>query len=74
MPSGSTFCDEVFPFGLDERLIDMAPACQPHSKELLVGAQSRHEIFYEDIVVKAFHEAEKAHRGQVTINFLASVN
>lgn len=73
-PSGSTFCDEVFPFGLDESLIDMAPACQPHSKELLVGAQSRHNIFYEDIVVKAFHEAEKAHRGQVTINFLASVN
>ncbi|CAL9060504.1 probable GTP diphosphokinase RSH2, chloroplastic [Musa acuminata AAA Group] len=65
MPSGSTFCDEVFPFGLDERLIDMAPACQPHSKELLVGAQSRHKIFYEDIVVKAFHEAEKAHRGQM---------
>ncbi|CAL9772416.1 unnamed protein product [Musa acuminata subsp. burmannicoides] len=65
MPSGSTFCDEVFPFGLDERLIDMAPTCQPHSKELLVGAQSRHKIFYEDIVVKAFHEAEKAHRGQM---------
>ncbi|RWW38343.1 hypothetical protein BHE74_00056439 [Ensete ventricosum] len=64
MPSGSTFCDEVFPFGLDESLIDMAPACQPHAKELLVGAQSRHKIFYEDVVVKAFYEAEKAHRGQ----------
>ncbi|KAI3851063.1 hypothetical protein MKW92_045478 [Papaver armeniacum] len=37
----------------------------PYAKELLVNAQSRHKIFYEDIVVKAFHEAEKAHRGQM---------
>lgn len=33
--------------------------------ELLLGAQMRHKIFREDLVVKAFHEAEKAHRGQV---------
>jgi GTP pyrophosphokinase len=25
----------------------------------------RHKIFCEDFVVKAFYEAEKAHRGQV---------
>ncbi|KAI3958872.1 hypothetical protein MKX01_023548, partial [Papaver californicum] len=37
----------------------------PYAKELLVNAQSRHKIFYEDIVVKAFHEAKKAHRGQM---------
>ncbi|EHA8590623.1 hypothetical protein COCNU_scaffold021348G000010 [Cocos nucifera] len=29
------------------------------------GAQSRHKIFYEEFVVKAFYEAEKAHRGQI---------
>ncbi|KAI3920341.1 hypothetical protein MKX01_000680 [Papaver californicum] len=37
----------------------------PYAKELLVNAQSRHKIFYEDIFVKAFHEAKKAHRGQM---------
>ena len=36
--------------------------------ELLASAQLRHKIFYEDFVIKAFYEAEKAHRGQV--NFL----
>ncbi|KNA26122.1 hypothetical protein SOVF_000390 [Spinacia oleracea] len=33
--------------------------------ELLASAQNRHKIFYEDFVIKAFYEAEKAHRGQV---------
>lgn len=33
--------------------------------ELLLRAQLRHKIFSEDLVVKAFYEAEKAHRGQV---------
>lgn len=40
---------------------------EPYVKELLLGAQLRHKIFCEDFVVKAFHEAEKAHRGQVKI-------
>lgn len=35
------------------------------ANELLLGAQLRHKIFSEDLVVKAFYEAEKAHRGQV---------
>lgn len=34
-------------------------------EELLASAQIRHKIFYEDFVIKAFYEAEKAHRGQV---------
>ncbi|CAN4089181.1 unnamed protein product [Withania somnifera] len=38
---------------------------EPYAKNLLLGAQSRHKIFYDDFVVKAFYEAEKAHRGQV---------
>ena len=40
---------------------------EPYVKELLLGAQLRHKIFCEDFVVKAFYEAEKAHRGQVKI-------
>ncbi|KAL3375705.1 hypothetical protein AABB24_006926 [Solanum stoloniferum] len=38
---------------------------EPYAKTLLLGAQARHKIFYDDFVVKAFYEAEKAHRGQV---------
>ncbi|XP_021716529.1 probable GTP diphosphokinase RSH2, chloroplastic [Chenopodium quinoa] len=34
-------------------------------EELLASAQIRNKIFYEDFVIKAFYEAEKAHRGQV---------
>lgn len=34
-------------------------------EDLLASARKRHKIFYEDFVVKAFYEAEKAHRGQV---------
>lgn len=32
--------------------------------DLLYGAQTRHKIFHDELVVKAFYEAEKAHRGQ----------
>ncbi|CAH9118552.1 unnamed protein product [Cuscuta europaea] len=38
---------------------------EPYAKELLLIAQTRHKIFHEDLVVKAFYEAENAHRGQV---------
>uniref|UniRef100_A0A2N9I6L1 GTP diphosphokinase n=1 Tax=Fagus sylvatica TaxID=28930 RepID=A0A2N9I6L1_FAGSY len=38
---------------------------EPYVKELLLGAQLRHKIFCEDFVIKAFYEAEKAHRGQM---------
>ncbi|KAH8514236.1 hypothetical protein Peur_057846 [Populus x canadensis] len=37
---------------------------EPYAKKLLLGAQSRHKIFCDDFVIKAFYEAEKAHRGQ----------
>ncbi|KAA8540241.1 hypothetical protein F0562_024196 [Nyssa sinensis] len=37
----------------------------PYAKDLLLGAQLRHKIFCDDFVVKAFYEAEKAHRGQM---------
>ncbi|CDO97846.1 unnamed protein product [Coffea canephora] len=37
----------------------------PRAKDMLLNAQYRHKIFYDDFVVNAFYEAEKAHRGQV---------
>uniref|UniRef100_A0A0E0ESP5 HD domain-containing protein n=1 Tax=Oryza meridionalis TaxID=40149 RepID=A0A0E0ESP5_9ORYZ len=51
-------------FELDENLAEASPACEPCARELLAGAQARHRIFHEELVVKAFFEAEKAHRGQ----------
>ncbi|KAI9162460.1 hypothetical protein LWI28_027614 [Acer negundo] len=38
---------------------------ESYAKELLVSAQLRHKIFREDFVIKAFYDAEKAHRGQM---------
>ncbi|KAF8769036.1 hypothetical protein HU200_007016 [Digitaria exilis] len=52
-------------FELDENLAEASPACEPYARELLASAQDRHRIFHEELVVKAFFEAEKAHRGQV---------
>ncbi|XP_020199889.1 probable GTP diphosphokinase RSH3, chloroplastic [Aegilops tauschii subsp. strangulata] len=51
-------------FELDENLAGASPACEPYAQELLAGAQARHRIFHEELVVKAFFEAEKAHHGQ----------
>lgn len=39
---------------------------EPYAKDFLLRAQLRHEIFRDEFVVKAFYEAEKAHRGQVS--------
>jgi GTP pyrophosphokinase len=52
-------------FALDENLAETSSACEPYARELLASAQDRHRIFHEEVVVKAFLEAEKAHRGQV---------
>ncbi|XP_024020877.1 probable GTP diphosphokinase RSH2, chloroplastic, partial [Morus notabilis] len=38
---------------------------EPYAKDLLLAAQLRHKIFRDEFVVKAFYEAEKAHRGQM---------
>uniref|UniRef100_A0A0D6QY13 GTP diphosphokinase n=1 Tax=Araucaria cunninghamii TaxID=56994 RepID=A0A0D6QY13_ARACU len=40
----------------------------PYVGDILKNAQSRHEIFKDDFVIKAFYEAEKAHKGQVRIS------
>ncbi|CAO2202125.1 unnamed protein product [Urochloa humidicola] len=51
-------------FELDENLSEAEPSCEPYAHELLTGAQARHRIFRDELVVKAFFEAERAHRGQ----------
>ncbi|OMO70640.1 RelA/SpoT [Corchorus capsularis] len=59
----SGFVDEL-PFTMEDNLMEEVVS-DPYAKELLLGAQMRHKIFREDSVVKAFYEAEKAHRGQM---------
>ncbi|KAK1607594.1 hypothetical protein QYE76_031267 [Lolium multiflorum] len=51
-------------FDLDDSLTDAEPSSEPYARDLLAGAQDRHRIFHDELVVKAFFEAEKAHRGQ----------
>lgn len=56
---------EELTFDLEESLVGPPPG-----SEFLARAQSRHKVFYEEVVVKAFYEAEKAHRGQVNDFFM----
>lgn len=55
--------DEEFTFNLEGNFL--TDTQQPYADELLRDAQSQHQIFKEDFVMKAFYQAEKAHRGQV---------
>jgi (p)ppGpp synthase/HD superfamily hydrolase len=43
----------------------LVSAIEPYAKDLLLAAQLTHKIFSDDFVIKAFYEAEKAHRGQM---------
>ncbi|KAG9457313.1 hypothetical protein H6P81_001821 [Aristolochia fimbriata] len=70
VPGGSIERDEESSVSLvDEFTFPMegtfSESCGSYAKELLMGAQARHKIFYDEFVVKAFYEAEKAHRGQM---------
>ncbi|KAK4479539.1 hypothetical protein RD792_015056 [Penstemon davidsonii] len=49
-------------FNMEDNFLELD--LPPYAKDLLREAQSRHSIFRDEFVVKAFHEAEKAHRGQ----------
>ncbi|KAJ7963289.1 RelA/SpoT [Quillaja saponaria] len=60
--SSSDLVDELT-FNLEDAFVD--GNSEPYAKELLMGAQLRHKIFCDEFVVKAFYEAEKAHRGQM---------
>jgi len=57
--SDSVLVDELtFPMEVD--------TIKPYARDLLRRAQLRHKIFNDESVIKAFYEAEKAHRGQVS--------
>lgn len=54
-------------FNLDDTFVEgcVGIEIEPYAKKLLMNAQLRHKIFCEEFVIKAFCEAEKAHRGQM---------
>lgn len=63
-PSSSNVLAEELTFAMDDdnfTELDLPP----YAKDMLFEAQSKRSIFRDDNVVKAFCEAEKAHRGQV---------
>ncbi|XP_057976438.1 probable GTP diphosphokinase RSH2, chloroplastic [Malania oleifera] len=62
MDSSSVLVDELT-FNMDDNVVETIS--DPYAKDLLSGAQLRHKMFCDDFVVKAFYEAEKAHRGQM---------
>ena len=58
----SVLVDEQLPFAMDDEGEERR---QPYARNLLRRAQLKHKIFEDESVIKAFYEAEKAHRGQV---------
>ncbi|CAK9150119.1 unnamed protein product [Ilex paraguariensis] len=60
--SSSGLVDELT-FHMEDTFMELNS--EPYVKDLLLGAQLRHKIFCDDCVIKAFYEAEKAHRGQM---------
>ncbi|KAK6911854.1 hypothetical protein RJ641_023947 [Dillenia turbinata] len=60
---GSNLDVDELTFNMEESFGELNS--EPYAKDLLLAAQMRHEIFREDFVVRAFYEAEKAHRGQM---------
>ncbi|CAD5188112.1 unnamed protein product [Musa acuminata subsp. malaccensis] len=59
---------EDLPFDFEESLGELGTSVEPYANELLAGAQSRHKIFTDEFVVKAFYEADKAHKGQMRVS------
>ncbi|PSR96201.1 GTP diphosphokinase [Actinidia chinensis var. chinensis] len=60
--SSSVMVDDL-PFNMEDNLTDSSS--EVYAKDLLLCAQLRHKTFSEDDVIKAFNEAERAHRGQM---------
>jgi (p)ppGpp synthase/HD superfamily hydrolase len=59
----SVLVDEQLPFTMDDGF--EGERRQPYARDLLRRAQLKHKIFEDESVIKAFYEAEKAHRGQM---------
>lgn len=66
--SSSVLVDELT-FNMEDSLVEGNVVS--YAKDFLADAQARHKIFYDDVVVKAFYGAEKAHRGQVNEESMA---
>ncbi|KAF3775253.1 putative GTP diphosphokinase [Nymphaea thermarum] len=79
-PSPPDLVDEELTFTMDDNFVDdesfhsykrkcrlgyYGERLEPYARDILLGAQKRHKIFSQELVVKAFCEAERAHRGQV---------
>ncbi|KAG2304610.1 hypothetical protein Bca4012_063660 [Brassica carinata] len=62
----SVLADEQLPFPMDDE--GGGERRQPYARDLLRRAQLKHRIFEDESVIKAFYEAEKAHRGQMRAN------
>ncbi|CAH8392712.1 unnamed protein product [Eruca vesicaria subsp. sativa] len=60
--------DEQLPFTMDDGFEGGEERRQPYARDLLSRAQLKHKIFEDESVIKAFYEAEKAHRGQMRAN------
>ncbi|KAI3463221.1 hypothetical protein Pfo_019884 [Paulownia fortunei] len=60
--SSNVLSSDELTFNMEDNFLELD--LPPYAKDLLSDAQSRHLIFRDDFVVKAFYEAEKAHRGQ----------
>ncbi|KAI5007889.1 hypothetical protein ZWY2020_008937 [Hordeum vulgare] len=50
---------------------EAGPAAPMAAAAVLAGAQSRHAIFREELVRRAYYTAEAAHRGQVPLSLSA---
>ncbi|KAM7254544.1 hypothetical protein ACFE04_003924 [Oxalis oulophora] len=64
--SESSNIDEL-PFNMEDHdsVVCGGGDIEPYAKELLLGAKLRQQIFSDEFVIRAFYEAEKAHRGQM---------
>ncbi|XP_022948459.1 probable GTP diphosphokinase RSH2, chloroplastic [Cucurbita moschata] len=63
--SSTLFGDELT-FNMEDNITE--GKSESYAKDLLVSAQSKHKIFCDESVIKAFFEAEKAHRGQTRLS------
>ncbi|XP_022997921.1 probable GTP diphosphokinase RSH2, chloroplastic [Cucurbita maxima] len=63
--SSTLFGDELT-FNMEDNITE--GKSESYAKDLLVSAQSKHKIFCDEFVIKAFFEAEKAHRGQTRLS------
>ncbi|KAI3786206.1 hypothetical protein L1987_45340 [Smallanthus sonchifolius] len=55
---------EELTFTMDDNNFN-EPNAEPYAKDMLLAAQLKHSIFNDELVIKSFYEAAKAHKGQM---------